>query len=368
IFTASLGDVRSFASILRGIMLSNRVTMTISEAGLALTVQEMRTSLAKAYILRGLFDEYKYNHLADETEGIDVPSSTFEIGLDTLLECLNIFGSGGGSAFLAHSEKGGKRGWHNKSDDNEDNEDRPNRTGALKPSWNKGVEKVTMMKMTYQDTGYPLVLILAEDSSGPTTTVEITTLESAENLDLPFEDNDAVMRIIMKVRTSFWLRDALTEVDSTCDKLTFICTPLSEQRQSRHGRKRMVLENALLVSDARPAFRIQCTGSYGTTYMDYPSDSDVLETFDCEQAIQFSYSFKPLSRVVRSLSTSIKSSLRIDSTGLLSIQFQLPEVKGKNAYIDFLVSGSPVRPPGKPHSMSITNSPFCRRVYPEVMI
>jgi cell cycle checkpoint protein len=123
-------------------------------------VRNNRNHTAKAYILRGLFDEYKYNPLADETESIDVPSSTFEIGLDTLLECLNIFGSGGGSTFLVHSEKNGKRGWHNKSDDNEDNEDRPNQTGALKPSWNKGVEKVTMMKMTYQDTGYPLVLIL----------------------------------------------------------------------------------------------------------------------------------------------------------------------------------------------------------------
>jgi len=70
--------------------------------------------------------------------------------------------------------------------------------------------------------------------------------------------------------------------------------------------------------------------------MDYPNDRDVLETFDCIEPIQFSYSFKPLNRVVRSLSTSVKSSLRIDSSGLLSIQFQLPELKGKNAYIDFL--------------------------------
>jgi cell cycle checkpoint protein len=156
--------------------------------------------------LRGLFDEYEYNYPAEDDE-IAVPSTTFEIALDTLVECLNIFGSGGGVIIPAPSEKNGKRGWHNKGDDNDD---RPNRTGALKTSWNKGAEKVTMMKMTYQDTGYPLTLILwapiyatvhridhnltclsAEDSSGPTTTVEITTLESAENLDLPFDDDDA---------------------------------------------------------------------------------------------------------------------------------------------------------------------------------
>ena len=107
--------------------------------------------------MRGFFDEYEYSPVDDGD--IAVPSTTFEIALDTLLECLNVFGSGGGTILPAPSEKNGKRGWHNKGDD-EDNDDRPNRTGALKTSWNKGAEKVTMMKMTYQDTGYPLTLIL----------------------------------------------------------------------------------------------------------------------------------------------------------------------------------------------------------------
>jgi hypothetical protein len=66
---------------------------------------------------------------------------------------------------------------------------------------------------------------------------------------------------------SFWLRDALTEVDSTCEKITFICTPSSEQHQSRRAQKKNTIENALLLSEEKPAFRIQGVGSYGTTYV-----------------------------------------------------------------------------------------------------
>lgn len=53
-----------------------------------------------------------------------------------------------------------------------------------------------------------------------------------------------------------------------------------------------------------------------------------------------SYGFKHLYRVVRTLQTSVKSSVRIDRNGVLSIQFLLPEIKSKLAYIDFLVSES----------------------------
>ena len=51
-----------------------------------------------------------------------------------------------------------------------------------------------------------------------------------------------------------------------------------------------------------------------------------------------SYSFKPLHRVVRSLQTSVKSAVRIDRSGMLGVQFMLPELKGKFAYVDFVVS------------------------------
>jgi len=70
--------------------------------------------------------------------------------------------------------------------------------------------------------------------------------------------------------------------------------------------------------------------------MDYPDDRDVLEIFECDELVQYSYAFKPLARAVRLLQTSIKSCIRMDSNGLLSIQFQLPQVKGANAYIDYV--------------------------------
>lgn len=115
--------------------------------------------------------------------------------------------------------------------------------------------------------------------------------------------------------------------------------------------------------------------------VDYPNDPEVLEIFECDELIEFryvevpvslkrnarltneittipelfslaglsttmmtnlSYGFKHLYRVVRTLQTSVKSSVRIDRNGVLSIQFLLPEIKSKLAYIDFLVSSEPV--------------------------
>jgi len=186
-----------------------------------------------------------------------------------------------------------------------------------------------MMKMTYQETGAPLSMILAEEASGPTTTVEMATLEAAENISLPFDDDETIVRIIMK---SALLRDAVTEVDTTCEKLSFICTPLSAQRaETQHVSRR-----GPQLRTIKPAFRIYAAGVFGTTEMDYPNDRDVLEAFDCEEPVEFKYNFKPLYRVIRSLTSSVKSSIRIESSGLLSIQFQLPKSGFSNAFVDLL--------------------------------
>jgi glyceraldehyde-3-phosphate dehydrogenase/erythrose-4-phosphate dehydrogenase len=60
-----------------------------------------------------------------------------------------------------------------------------------------------------------------------------------------------------------------------------------------------------------------------------------MERCSCSQR---SYSFKPLHRIVRSLQTAVKSAVRIDTSGMLGVQFMLPELKGKFAYVDFVVS------------------------------
>ncbi|PBK87500.1 hypothetical protein ARMGADRAFT_456963 [Armillaria gallica] len=66
------------------------------------------------------------------------------------------------------------------------------------------------------------------------------------------------------------------------------------------------------------------TGTFGSTEMDHPNDIDVLKTFDGGQTISFSYRFAHISRTLRALQSSTKTSLRIDDESLLSVQFPLP--------------------------------------------
>lgn len=121
------------------------------------------------YQERIFFDEFVYNHLPSEEEASivddddEVESTTFEIPLDILLECLNIFGTGGGSAVSASSEAAGKRGGRGRGDDQEDGDARKKAGGALATNWGRGdttESRMTGMRMTYEGPGYPLTLLL----------------------------------------------------------------------------------------------------------------------------------------------------------------------------------------------------------------
>jgi len=74
--------------------------------------------------------------------------------------------------------------------------------------------------------------------------------------------------------------------------------------------------------------------------MDYPNDREVLETFECLRNVSFSYRFAHISRALRALQSSTKTSLRIDDDGLLSLQFLMPKLKNapgstKDGFIEF---------------------------------
>jgi hypothetical protein len=126
--------------------------------------------LAVAYIFPSLFDEFEYN-LED---GNGVEESAIEIGLDTFLEAINIFGSGFGTVQQL-SERSAKRGWRGDRAGEDENDDEdgahrltrdtraPGGAGGGGAMWGKK-EKATMMTMTYEGQGYPVKLILCVTS------------------------------------------------------------------------------------------------------------------------------------------------------------------------------------------------------------
>ncbi|KAJ4475748.1 Rad1/Rec1/Rad17 [Lentinula aciculospora] len=338
VLKASIHDVRYFSALLRGVNFANRATVTVTEKGLVVVVEESRTLLGTAYIFSDVFDEFIYHpdtagdQASQQQQQQQQPPgeeifSAFEIPLNTFLEILNGFGSAGGSA----SKKSGRfKAWRKPGDESEGHESDGNagegegdqeggnankkaRTGPF----SSGSERKTGMRLTYIGSGYPLAMILAEDAFGPTMSCEIATFDAEPHLDLPFDSHQMVLKIIFK---SSWLRDALSELDPSCDKLTFIGNPpdiTDAGAQTARQRQRALLR-------AKPNFRIEATGTFGNTEMDYPNDREVLESFECISPVSFSYRFSHIARTMRALQTSVKTSLRIDNEGLLSLQFLMP--------------------------------------------
>ncbi|KAJ6620299.1 Rad1/Rec1/Rad17 [Mycena sp. CBHHK59/15] len=353
VLRASVHDVRHFAALLRGVNFVNRATVTITKTGFVVVVEEARTLLGTAYVFAGVFDEYTYNselppapQNSQNSDTEEEDNAAFEIELNTLLECLNIFGTAGPST---SSMTGGKTGrykrWKKTGEDSDqdDDEDSRGRGGRGRHSKEndtssaKGIdqyfssnkEKGTGMRMTYAGSGYPLTLLIAEDAAGPTTKCEIITYEAEPHLQLPFDPDQMVLKIILK---SSWLRDALSELDPSCDKLTFIGNPPPTAATGKRPQLR--------AGNETPMLRIQAAGTFGSTEMDYPNDREVLETFECTRPVSFSYRFGHISRTLRALQSSSKTSLRIDDEGLMSLQFIMPGIRPKteqdsDAFIEF---------------------------------
>ncbi|KAH0584433.1 Cell cycle checkpoint protein RAD1 [Termitomyces sp. J132] len=333
VLRASVHDVRYFAALLRAINLANRATFTVTARGLTITVEEARTLLGTAFVFSDIFDEYSYQSDAiqssQESEGAEI-NVGFEIPLNTLIECLNIFGTAGAPPTNASIKykKWKKAGNDSDHDDDDDRRGRGRSEARGLDAYFSGPDKRTGMRLTYVGPGNPLTLVLAEDAAGPTTTCEIATFEFEPHLELPFDASHTVLKVILK---SSWLRDALSELDPSFDKLTFIGSPPPEAEDltSRGGQMSRAVE--------KPMLRIQAAGTFGSTEMDYPNDREVLETFECKEIVRVSYRFGHITKTLRALQSSTKTSLRIDEDGLLSLQFLMPSPRGgaSDAFIEF---------------------------------
>ncbi|KAH6918975.1 Rad1/Rec1/Rad17 [Coprinopsis sp. MPI-PUGE-AT-0042] len=370
ILSTMVNDVRYFAAVLRGVHFSNMATVTITKQGLTITVEEARTLLGTAFIFSEMFDIYEYYTEAEQRRAFEkqerrrfqensqsqanAPSddepddaddepqnAAFQVHLNILIECINIFGTAGPMATPFTSNTNTHKKWR-RGDEETDHEgvgggggrrggdDLGNR--RIEAFLGGGPANRTNLRMIYPGNGYPLSLIVAEETGGPTTTCEITTYDPEPQLDLNFDNSKLVLKIILK---SSWLRDALSELDPSCEKLTLMGNPSLDESRDPSSTGRRPQKRA----PTTPLFRIQANGTFGSTEMDYPDDKEVLETFECSQRVQFTYRLPHILKTLRALSSSTKTSLRIDEDGLLSLQFLMPSPKPRgeatDAFIEF---------------------------------
>ncbi|KDE06276.1 hypothetical protein MVLG_03435 [Microbotryum lychnidis-dioicae p1A1 Lamole] len=396
ILRATIKDVRSLASMLRALSFRPTAVVEMRQAGIKFTVELGRSVQANAYLQAEAFDSYQFSlnppgpsatlnrrdeqlnapssdsddpfqvELADEDiNGDNAPFVAFGVSISTILECLNIFGnagsgaspSGGSTGFSASSGRQwggagagsgqGAAGTVHASEFGAENrgggrrrggdQDRGEREGG---SGIGGPGSTTTLEMTYRGEGYPLVLLLEE--GGIVTRCEITTYEPDDLMELFFDDQDRVMKFIMK---SGWLADAFSELDPSSDRVSFSFSP-SNQASTRSKYNRYATEDRLADSSQEneaPLFRLESVGDLGSTEMDYPNDKDVLETFECQGPMRNSYKYSQIQLIQKALNASIKTSLRTAADGLMSFQFMIPIGKrttkaerDKFAFVEFL--------------------------------
>ncbi|KZT44247.1 Rad1-domain-containing protein [Sistotremastrum suecicum HHB10207 ss-3] len=335
VLSASVHDVRDLAAMLRGLSFSSAATMSIQPAGIEVMVEESRCLIGTAYISAEMFDEFQFtpeapsesqNNEVNESQGDDlVMPSVFEIHLPSLTESLNIFGTAGG---LSSAQMAKKRWSADAGSDDEPSSTTTRRSNAKIVDLNaqgrldqffqpqNGEVKKTSLRLSYGGSGHPLTLLLAEDATGPTTTCELATLQPEIPSKFPYNEEEILVWIIMP---SIGLRDAISEFDPSCDTLTIIVDPNATQTPSL------------------PALRLQASGMFGSTEIEYPNHKNVLETFQCQERVEFRYRLNIINKTLRALQSSFKTSLQIFPDGLLRLQFMLNTSRSKKdgAFIEF---------------------------------
>ncbi|KGB79583.2 cell cycle checkpoint protein [Cryptococcus deuterogattii R265] len=327
VFVAEMEDVRPFAKLLRGIGLKHNAILDATEDLITVTVEDARTLCAVAYIPSHIFSSWTFRRT-------DCPA-TFEFSLDSLLQCLNIFGNAGSSGKENISNLRSKRRWAGEAE-----------TVAVEGGgadeerrWAKERKGMTGMRMEWMGPGYELNLLLRDESKGPTTTCALRTLDPEEILNPIFDQNERALYVIMR---SDWFRDALLDLPPSSSRITLSAIPPRARGRGRgHGSgsgndspepemDADVMANSMIRTGIRIGemgqFSIQAEGDFGSVELDYPNDKEVMQRFICvDEGISFSYHSAHFAHLSRALQNSIKVCLEIQSDGFLSAQIMMAE-------------------------------------------
>ncbi|KAK9408612.1 cell cycle checkpoint protein RAD1 [Crotalus adamanteus] len=164
----------------------------------------------------------------------------------------------------------------------------------------------TALRMCYQGYGYPLTLYLEE--GGVVTVCKIKTQEPEEILDFDFCSTNVVNKIILQ---SEGLREAFSELDMTSEVLQITMSP------------------------DKPYFRLSTFGNAGSTHLDYPKDSDLIEAFHCNETQTNRYKISLLKPSIKALALSCKVSIRTDNRGFLSLQYMIRNEDGEICFVEY---------------------------------
>ena len=165
------------------------------------------------------------------------------------------------------------------------------------------------MQMAYGGYGHALVLMLEEN--GVVTNCGIKTLE-IESIPLNFNFRSTAIpnKVILEATN---LKDAFNELDWSAGSVKITMSPED------------------------PYFRLATRGPSGTCEVDYPGDSEIFETFDCQQLKTNYYKLSLLQPSVNALKLTTKAQVRMNAAGLLNIQHMIKTEDKNIAFVDFYI-------------------------------
>ena len=163
--------MRQSSSLQKDSQSPSRMLVALQVCGILVHERLLTVYAATAYIFSSVFDEYVYRPestaeaptssntpTADNSQSTErLHNATFEVPLNILIDCLNIFGSTGSSSHAI----GGHKKWRRAEDGSDagDDDGRSNIGGRLEQYF-VGDGKRTGMRMKYMGTGHPLTLFL----------------------------------------------------------------------------------------------------------------------------------------------------------------------------------------------------------------
>ena|SRR5690554_5522243 len=97
-------------------------------------------------------------------------------------------------------------------------------------------------------------------------------------------------------------------------------------------------EVTILLSPDAPYFRLSTVGPTGSCQVDYPKDSEVFESFECEVTQANTYRLSLLQPAVKALALSHKTQLRMNQVGILSLQHLIKNEDKNISFVDFFIA------------------------------
>ncbi|CAO2657998.1 Nn.00g072580.m01.CDS01 [Neocucurbitaria sp. VM-36] len=324
ILTAVSSSARQLYLLLRCIAFSAKAHVQLGEEGLKLSVDEASVMEASAFLDKSLFTTYNFSaptphrnsQHSDDSEDDELdPSSTtptFQISLPALLETLQIFG--------LTDPNTTKPPWAR---------DNPYPTSTAFSNNILGMNN--LCRISYDSLGAPLSIILTEASIR--TQCDLTTYEAEYTDEIPFDRQALAFKTIMR---GSWLHDAISELSSTSpEKLTMYAKTV-------RGKPFFALSSSGTLGSARvefnnqpqpSAYRTPASTNLGMGAVADAGEStptNLLETFqlsDPDTVLRSTYKFSLIQKAARAMSVATKVSVRVDTQGVLSLQFMV-EVEG----------------------------------------